>query len=94
MVKVTCLGLGSESPPTTKEIPSQDQYGPHMSTQGVQVLIPLSAYERLVNWASVRRTLNGVLSSNEDSLDELHDISSALAECHEAIRQHWKGISQ
>ena len=66
MAKVTCSGLGSGTPPYHKEVPTVDMY-PNMSTQGVQVLIELSAYERLVNWASMGRTLNYVLSTLEEA---------------------------
>ncbi len=87
--KVPCGSLGTGQKPYAKDVPTVDLYGPHMSSQGVEIVIPIEAYTRLVNWASVRRTLNGVLDQNEDSLDELNDIADALAQCHEAIRRHW-----
>lgn len=103
MVKVTCNGLSSDSPPYQKEVETE-----HMSTEGVRILIPLTAYTRLVNWASLGRTLYGIedamfsaqeLTSSEslrsqlnDAMDELQDVRDALDECHQAIRRHWVSL--
>lgn len=104
---VTCGGLGSGSPPSRKEVETEDLYGPHMSTQGVRVAIGLEAYERLVNWASMGRTLDGVLHVLEeatavagddlraqlyDAHEELRDVRAALDECHQAVRRHWGAL--
>lgn len=65
--RITCSGLGSGSPPHERDVPTEDIY-PHMTTQGVQVLVSLEAYERLVNWASMGRTLRGVIGAIDEVL--------------------------
>jgi len=107
MTKVICNGLGSGSGPNSKEVPTFDLY-PNMITQGVKISISLEAYERLVNWASMGRTLGGTLSVLDaaieaisdtdlkdricDSRDELETVTSALDECHRAVRRHWTAL--
>jgi hypothetical protein len=102
MTKVTCNGLGTGEPPYAREVPTQDLY-PNMTIQGVQITISLEAYTRLVNWASMGRTLGGVLEvlcdasvsdssiadKANDAFYELEDVKAALDECHQAVRRHW-----
>ena len=94
MTNVTCSGLVAGDPPYSKEITTVDLYGPNMTTQGVQITISLDAYRRLVNWASMGRTLNGVLNALADAnsfdmYEELAIVKNALDECHQAVRRHW-----
>lgn len=108
--KVICYGLGSGSPPYEKEVDTIDLYGPHMATQGVLIAINIEAYERLVNWASMSRTLEGVIAALDealeqgqpqpledkiaDALSELTDVKAALDESHQAVRRHWGALKK
>jgi hypothetical protein len=105
MAIVTCSGLGSGTPPYSKDVPTEDMYE-NMSTQGVQILLDLDAYKRLVNWASMSRTMDYVLRAleeapstndvHQDHLDVAHDeltrVRDALDKCHQAVRRHWANL--
>lgn len=97
MAKVSCNGLGSGSPPYSKEVPTVQLY-PHMVTRGVQITISFEAYTRLVNWASMGRTLGGVINALHEAdapweiIAELNDVRAALDECHQAVRRHWGSL--
>jgi hypothetical protein len=97
MTKVSCNGLGSGSPPYSKEVPTVQIY-PHMTIEGVEVTISLEAYTRLVNWASMGRTLDGILEALSECgaewevISELNDVRAALDECHQAVRRHWAKV--
>lgn len=83
---MTCNGLGAGSA-YSKEVPTLQLY-PHMSTQGVQITISLKAYERLVSWASMGRTLNSVLQVllDVDEKDILpKDLSDRLNDAYEEL---------
>jgi hypothetical protein len=106
-ILLTCGGLGA-GPSYSKVVDTVDMYRSNISTQGVQITISLDAYRRLVNWASMGRTFDGVLralsgasSTAGDSdlaiqLDyageELADVRDALDECHQACRRHWGAL--
>jgi hypothetical protein len=84
MTLVKCSGLGSGSPQYTKDIPTVQLY-PNMSTEGVQITIQLSAYARLIDWASMGRTLDGIQRVLED-IQSKAQIFDASGEIDEELR--------
>jgi hypothetical protein len=105
-ILMECRGLGA-GPSYSKVVDTVDMY-PNMSTQGVHITISLDAYRRLVNWASMGRTFDGVLTALSEASstagdsdlaiqldyarEELADVRDALDECHQACRRHWGAL--
>jgi hypothetical protein len=60
----------------------------------VTITIPLAAYKRLVQWASVGRTVDAAMEEceNPNVVAELADLKPALSACHQACRTHWANL--
>lgn len=78
--------------PLTIELPIEKINGHDF----VMVPIPLAAYQRLVQWASISRTLNGAIEKLEDIkyeyLDEMVDIEPAMNAVQQTCREHWRKL--
>ena len=77
MAKIICNGLGA-NPAYEKEVPTVPVFPTLNSIEGVQITIPLKAYERLINWASVSRTFDGLENALIDSQSFISSFSSCL----------------
>lgn len=72
---------------------------PVVEGQFVEVKLPIAAYKRLVDWCSLGRTLDNVISclaagSPDESrthlaFEEMEALREALEAVHGAVRQHY-----
>ncbi len=68
---------------------------PDTNPPRVQITVSLATYQRLVQWASVGRSLDQAMRLLEgvddsyEAIQELADLKQPLDDCHHACRSHW-----
>ncbi len=70
------------------------------SLERVEITISLETYKRLVDWASVGRTIDraiehieiSTMDGNFEASDELAALKTALDDCGQSCRQHWLNL--
>ena len=87
--RVLFSGCGAEKP-YTKEIEVQENA---FGEAFVLVPIPIRAYEKLGSFASISRTIDGIMRAEPcveayEALDELEELQPALHDIHQAIHEH------